>query len=89
MKTTDACRGCEDDFYNDRNPLGVKRCWHVDTAQIVTKYRIGTWTTPTTPGAFTRVRVPGCYRKKGQHYCEKLPDFVKPKDVRRERSASG
>ena len=31
------CAGCEDDFYNDHNPHGVKECWHFKTAQVVTK----------------------------------------------------
>lgn len=83
---TKHCRGCEDDFYNDRNPMGVKRCWHADSAKVVVRYRTGTWTLPTTKGAFTEVRVPNCYRQKGQHFTSTLPDFVKREDVvRRDR----
>lgn len=75
------CLGCRDDFYNDKNPIGVKECWGLKTAKLVTRYRIGTWTRPTEPGAFTKCRVLSCYHAKGEHYYEKLPDFVKQFDV--------
>lgn len=38
------CAGCRDDFYNGNNPMGVKECWMLKTAKIVTRYRTGTWT---------------------------------------------
>jgi hypothetical protein len=75
------CVGCRDDFYNDKNPMGVKRCWGLKTAKMVTRYRTGTWTRPTEPGAFTECKVLNCYHQDGQHYIETLPDFVKRKDV--------
>lgn len=31
------CQGCENDFYNDKNPLGVKRCWSLEGAVLVHK----------------------------------------------------
>lgn len=75
------CRGCRDDFYNDKNPYGVKRCWGLATAEIVTRYRIGTWTQPTQSGAFTKVRVFNCFHQQGQHFYKQLPSFVKAEDV--------
>ncbi len=75
------CGGCRDDFYNGKNPLGVQRCWGLKTAKKVIRYRIGTWTAPTEPGAFTKVTTLSCYHAKGEHYYEKLPSFVNPKDV--------
>lgn len=77
------CLGCEDDFYNGKNPMGVKQCWGLKTAKILTRYEIDTWTTPTQRGAFSEVKKPNCYHAKGQHYYEKLPSFVKPSDVAR------
>jgi hypothetical protein len=79
------CLGCEDDFYNGKNPMGVKACWSLRTAQLATRYRLGTWTTPTTKNAFAEVLVPTCYRQKGQHFYTKLPDFVRAEDVVRRR----
>src|SRR5260370_27474910 len=31
------CSGCEDDFYNDHNPYGVKECWAYATSVVVNK----------------------------------------------------
>ena len=83
MITLEQCRGCEDDFYNGNNPLGIQRCWSAATGEIVKRYAIGTWTMPASPGAFTEVEVPNCYRRKGEHYYRELPYFVKQSDVRR------
>ena len=70
------CAGCRDDFYNDKNPMGVKRCWGLKTAKMVTRFQIGTWTVPTQAYAFTKVKGLSCYHRDGEHYYAKLPDFV-------------
>ena len=85
MNTDEKCRGCRDDFYNI-DPAGSVlavggKCWHLAKATLVTRYRIGYWTEPTVPRAFTEVEVPNCYRQKGFAFYEKLPDFVKLSDV--------
>lgn len=67
------CGGCRDDFYNGKNPYSTKQCWSLKTARIVTRWRIGTWTQPTQPGAFTEVKVPNCYHAQGASFYEKLP----------------
>lgn len=74
------CRGCNDDVYN--GSLAVE-CWAFKNAAIVTRFEIGTWTLPTDKGAFREVQVPNCYRRKGVHFFERLPDFVRAEDVRR------
>lgn len=79
--TLEKCRGCRDDFYNGSNPLGVKRCWSFDKAQIVTRYRTHRDTMPGSKGAFTQVEVPNCYHGNGWYYCKELPTFVKLEDV--------
>lgn len=70
------CLGCEDNFYNGNNPLGVASCWSLKDAKLVTRWRTGTWTMPTQAGAFTEMRVHNCYRQKGYHFTDKLPDFA-------------
>lgn len=75
------CAGCRDDFYNGNNPLGVQRCWGLKTAEMVTRFRIGTWTEPDRPGAFTKVDGLSCWHAKGLHFYKELPDFVKAEDV--------
>lgn len=85
------CRGCVDDFYNaggEGNLLTPDReCWSFKSAKLVTRFRIGTWTQPTQTGAFTEVKVPQCYRQRGQHFYERLPDFVRAQDVVRRRAS--
>lgn len=84
-----ACGGCRDDFYNGHNPMGVKRCWLAKDGRMVTRYRIGWWTQPTSPGAFTKVRVPNCYHQPGvAAYCADLPSYVRAADLNRKKLAA-
>ena len=85
MITREQCNGCEDDFYNVEGHSMSGRCWSAKTGKMKVRYRTGTWTMPASPGAFTKVRVPTCYRQKWQHYSDRLPDFVKAGDVVRPR----
>lgn len=67
------CRGCRNDFYNDKNPLNVKRCWSFADAKPVIRWRTGTWMMPATPGAFVEVETLSCHHGNGNHYCDRLP----------------
>ena len=71
------CAGCRNDFYNDKNPLGVRRCWSLDRAKVVKRWRIGTWTDPTQPGAFARVTTYDCHEADGYRDHEKLPECAR------------
>lgn len=33
--TLDQCHGCENDFYNGKNPMGIKRCWSFESAEPI------------------------------------------------------
>jgi len=79
------CSGCRNDFYNGHNDLGVKRCWSAKDGRMVKRYATGTWTLPTTKGAFREVHVPSCYHRDGTHYTDRVPDFVKREDIVREK----
>lgn len=86
MITREQCRGCYDDHYNIAgNSCSGDRCWHAKSGRMVTRYAIGTWTVPTQPKAFREIRVPSCYHRDGEHYYEKLPDFVRIEDVVRRK----
>lgn len=82
-----ACSGCRDSFYNGRQNIdGGTRCWSAKTGTMVTRYKIGTFVTPTTKGAFTKVRVPSCFHQPGQYaYYSELPGFVKASDLNKAR----
>lgn len=68
------CKGCRDDYYNG---TGAKQCWMLPKAAMVKRWRIGTWTQPTQPGAFTEVRTYSCYHQEGQHFSKDLPSCAK------------
>lgn len=70
------CTGCRDDYYNSQNAANGG-CWSLKHAKVVTRYRIGWWTEPTKPGAFTKVKTNSCHYATGRyaHY-EKLPSFA-------------
>lgn len=73
-KSRALCAGCRDDFYNTAMPKG---CWSFPKAKVVKRYAIGTFTLPTTPGAFTRVWTLDCKRCPGREvYSEKVPSFA-------------
>jgi hypothetical protein len=78
------CVGCRNNFYNGHNTLGVKRCWSLKSAEVVKRFRLGWWTRPDSPGAFTEVQTLSCHVAPGQyaHY-EELPNFVNPSEVNR------
>lgn len=79
------CRGCRDDFYNGKNSIGVKECWSYPTAKVVRRYKIGWWTRPDSPGAFTKIKTHDCHWEPGKYgFYEELPAFAV--DVREEGS---
>ncbi len=83
MKRTKAekrcyCAGCRDDFYNGHNNLGVHECWSLAKARIVTRYRIGWWTDPASPEAFTRVTTLSCHHAPGRYgLYDRPPSFAR------------
>jgi hypothetical protein len=57
------CSGCENDFYNGNNNLGVAECWGLKTAKVIKRKQVPLdqrppWTQAARP-------FPDCYRKKG------------------------
>lgn len=45
-KSKQLCVGCKDDFYNGKNPWGVKECWSYRSAKVVTRTQVGIWQNP-------------------------------------------
>lgn len=67
------CVGCRDNLYNDKTPSSGKRCWSFGAATLERRFETGTWTDPTTPGAFTEVEVHHCYNAADRHFSRSLP----------------
>lgn len=68
------CIGCENDFYNDKNPLGVKECWSFKDAKLIMRKAVPIDRVP--PWNQKAIRIPSCYHVRGYVY-------VKPEQVSR------
>lgn len=75
------CSGCQDDFYNGNNPLGIKECWCHKTAKLVKRYRIYWWTPTDKASNFTEAMVLSCYHDlkngHGYAYFTDIPSHLK------------
>lgn len=63
------CNGCEDDFYNNKNPLEIKECWHLESAKLIFKKKVGIDEVP--PWNMKPIKVLSCYRQKGYVFVDK------------------
>lgn len=93
------CNGCRDDFYNTgRDDFGgsgdtqshVRECWSLKTAKVVTRYRLGWWTQPTSRKAFAKVKTHDCHHAPGRyaHYKALPDDLLTPKERARKALAA-
>lgn len=73
-KSPDMCSGCEDNFYNGRNPYGVEKCWHYKTAKVV-KCVVASNSTPP-PFSLTQHCL-DCYRQKGYAYIKNFDKITR------------
>ena len=64
-KSPDMCFGCDDNFYNGNNDLGVKNCWGYKSAKVVKCVIASNSTCP--PFSLTQ-RCLSCYKKRGYIY---------------------
>lgn len=62
-KTRELCNGCHDDFYNGKNPHGVKACWSFERAKIVEHMHVGTRQNP--PYKWKPRKGLSCYHPEG------------------------
>lgn len=77
MNTTKYCSGCRDNFYNGQNPYGVERCWHLESAKLMTRYMLSIHTPMNIRGAYTKVKRPSCYSCKGFVLLNEIPSYAK------------
>jgi hypothetical protein len=79
------CAGCEDNFYNGNNNLGVTECWRFRGKgnRIKKRFRIN-YNTPTNiREAYQEVICPTCYRQKGYCYFDRIPLYAKTIEQRK------
>lgn len=60
------CMGCEDDFYNEHNDLGVKECWNLRRVKLIFRKEVHINDVP--PWNHTPRLRPHCYHKKQYVY---------------------
>lgn len=72
----DHCRGCRNDFYNGNNECGVKNCFSLKAAKMITRFRISIHTPMNRKSGYTKMKLPNCYHQKGSAYLEKIPDYA-------------
>lgn len=76
------CSGCKNNFYNGNNHFGIKECWSLRDAKLVTKYRIHMNAPMNVKSNYIRVRIPNCfcgggYSGTGYTEVEKIPSYAK------------
>lgn len=72
------CAGCDDNFYNGNNDLGVKECWNFKTAKIVKVFTIDWWTPPDKRENFTEVTTHDCHTESGKKaFYRQLPEHLR------------
>lgn len=76
-KSKEPCAGCRDDFYNHGGNSTSGECWMLKKAKLVRRWKLGWWTTPTTPRAFQEVKTYDCHNEPGRYAFQKeLPSFA-------------
>jgi len=71
------CMGCDDNFYNGNNPMGIKECWGFKTARVVSKYQIGWWTPQDKKDNFQKITTHSCHTETGSFaFYDKLPPHL-------------
>lgn len=71
------CVGCDQNFYNGNNQMGISECWHLKAAKLVTKYVIGWWVPQDRKDNFTKIKTNNCHTETGRFaYYDKLPSHL-------------
>lgn len=66
------CIGCRSDFYNGNNNRGIKECWNLKKAKLVSRIAIGHWEPPPYKNK-KKKKVPDCWHGEGSnriHYID-------------------
>lgn len=67
------CSGCYNDFYNNNNPYGVKRCWSLKDATIVFKKEVHINQIP--PFKQKPIKKLSCYRRPQYVYIDANKEY--------------
>ena len=70
------CVGCIEDFYNGKNPPGVKECWMLKDAKVMARFSISINAPMGARANYIPEKRPSCYRASGVVYLNKIPDYA-------------
>lgn len=62
------CSGCRDDFYNGKNPYGVKECWMLKGAKRIMRKEVHKNQRP--PWNQKATKLPNCYNADDYVYVQ-------------------
>ena len=86
-KSREHCAGCDQNFYNGNNPHGVKECWSLRTAKVVTRFKQPWW--EAWPfGSARKVRTYDCHTETGKYGFAKVDPRPSKAALRAERGES-
>lgn len=76
-KSKRLCVGCRDNFYNGE---GAAECWSFKSAKVVRRWKLGWWTRPVEPSAYTEVYTLDCHHAPGKYAMHKElhPEAIRP-----------
>ncbi len=63
------CAGCNDNFYNGKNDLGIGKCWGLKSAKSVERTMVGIWQSP--PYVWSPQKTLSCHRPNGSIWLNK------------------
>ncbi len=70
------CEGCEDDFYNGKNPMGIEDCWLFEKAELAIRFQLHYDSVPTKRANFQKMNCPKCFHRTRHAYYDKIPHFA-------------
>lgn len=71
------CIGCRDNFYNGNNPYGISRCWLLEKAKLITRYRLSINTPMNQKSGYLKEKLPNCYTENGHIFLKEIPGYAK------------
>ena len=84
------CSGCDSDYYNGHNKIGVKACWHLESARVVTRFCIDWWTPMDKATNFIEIKTLNCHTESGKMaFLDCIPSHLATdwRELKRERKA--
>lgn len=67
------CSGCENNFYNGNNVMGIQECWYLKDGYLQKRWRISVFDRMDKEENYTEVNIPRCFTQKGYVFLDTDP----------------